>query len=169
MALTPRDDVMQEVQEALNTNARYPLSGFYEYTKQHHCEENVDFYREAENYNEDPSLQTQNKIVETYIQPGASKEVNLESSQRYDTLEKAKRKELHKDLFVPAQREVLGLLRDGPFNKFMVKVQKENLNKRLAKEARYMGYKALFVAFLIEAVVFGLQIPCDPSIVPRKC
>lgn len=166
MALEPESGKEDSLKEVLSSTAPYPLSGFYDYTKEHLCEENVDFYRDAEEYVGDPNLSERNRIVQTYIEPGSLREVNIQSTQRYNILERSKTEsEPTDDIFAEAQTEILNLLRDGPYNKFMQKVKRENLNTAMAKQARFRGYQVLALTLAVEAVIFGLQVSCDPTLV----
>lgn len=55
---------------ALQGVAGFPLDLFHAYTVEQHCDENVNFYRQVEEYREAPQIPTRDGIVDTFVKPG---------------------------------------------------------------------------------------------------
>ena len=144
----------------------FPLNLLDTFAEQELSSENVSFYRQAEQYTQEPEVPKRDGIVDEFVRPGSDREINISSDARTEILERQRNEqEAKEDVFRNAQAEVFDLIKRDTFPRFKRKVQETNLNYKTAQEATMLGLKLFVFATILAAVTFALQITCDPKIV----
>ncbi|KAJ5067679.1 diflavin flavoprotein a 2-related [Anaeramoeba ignava] len=109
-------------------NALFHLQGGYEkfreFLKEQLCEENLDFWTEAENYSRIPNghesqIEVANQIYNQYVRYGAEKEINIDHFCRVEVTEKIRYSEISQDLFKTSQQQIMDLLQSDHFKRFV--------------------------------------------------
>jgi len=146
-----------------------PLSqkDFQEFLDQHLSGELSRFFVEAEKHETraeekvPQAIALAREITDHYIKPNAEEEINISDQDRKKIVRKLQENEkeagLDPTLFRAAKKEVVKLLSQDKFRKFLDRQMNTNINEKEVRRRRIAGYSLLIVSFAIVGLLMWIQ------------
>jgi len=121
------------------------------FLQEEQCDESILFWDDAENFSKQVDETLKMAVIETFVRPGAPKEINIDAFVREEVLKNSSSTKA--DLFTPAQQEVEVLLEQDSFPRFLEEVSKHNIGKRVALYRIIAGIALVLLVVLASALM----------------